>query len=154
MYRCIFLLGFLFLFTINLIAQDKKLSKEILVGFIFSPSATTIFEGDPPFSVDTSLFFTAAIVKGDWSIAPYYNFGSNGAGAFVNYNISNEFGAYIAIDKILTGNTGNYFLGFTTPILENYIQGYIEVGGTFGDDPTPFLGMGLYFNILKSIKSW
>ena len=92
------------------------------------------------------------MVKGDWSVAPYYNFGTNSAGAFLTYNIIAELGTYISSDKALTGNTGTYALGFTTPILEDYIQGYVEIGGTYGDDATAFFGVGLYFNILKSVK--
>ncbi|WP_298310122.1 hypothetical protein [uncultured Aquimarina sp.] len=135
-------------------SQNKKEPKELLIGLIFAPFAATTFEGDPPFSTDTSLFLTAAIAKGDWSFAPYYNFGSNSAGAFLTYNIIDQLGTYIASDKSFTGNTGTYSLGFTTPILQDYIQGYIEIGGTYGDDAIAFFGVGLYFNILKSVKSW
>lgn len=135
-------------------STDIAAPKELFIGLIFAPFAATTFEGDPPFSTDTSLFLTAALVKGDWSVAPYYNFGTNSAGAFLTYNIIAELGTYISSDKALTGNTGTYALGFTTPILEDYIQGYVEIGGTYGDDATAFFGVGLYFNILKSVKSW
>ncbi|KZS40155.1 hypothetical protein AWE51_25265 [Aquimarina aggregata] len=178
MYKNIFLGIILYFLTSSLIAQnqDKQASfginieisesyqfqesqhkgepKELFIGLIFAPFAATTFEGDPPFSTDTSLFLTAALVKGDWSIAPYYNFGTNSAGAFLTYNILDELGTYVSSDKALTGNTGTYALGFTTPILEDYIQGYVEIGGTYGDDATAFFGVGLYFNILKSVKSW
>ncbi len=135
-------------------SQNKDEPKELFIGLIFAPFAATTFEGDPPFSTDTSLFLTAAVVKGDWSVAPYYNFGTNSAGAFLTYNIIDDLGSYVSSDKALTGNTGTYALGFTTPILEDYIQGYVEIGGTYGDDATAFFGVGLYFNILKSVKSW
>ncbi len=156
MYKSFFLGLISFLFTIHMIAQeqDKKESKYLFAGIIYAPFAVTTFEGDPPFSTDASLFLTVGVAKGDWSFAPYYNFSSNNAGAFVTYNIFDELGSYISVDKALVGNTGNYSLGFTTPIIDNYIQGYIEIGSTYGDDATAFFGVGLYFNILKTIKSW
>lgn len=156
MYKSIFWGLIFILSTMNAMAQEqgKENSKELFAGIIYAPFAVTTFEGDPPFSTDTSLFLTVGLAKGDWSFAPYYNFSSNNAGAFVTYNIWDELGTYISVDKALVGNTGNYSLGFTTPILEDYIQGYVEIGSTYGDDSTPFLGVGLYFNILKPLKSW
>lgn len=68
------------------------------------------------------------------------------------YNISNELGAYIVADKAIRGNTGNYIVGFTTPVTADYIQAYIELGRSYGDGATTFLGLGVYFNILKSFK--
>lgn len=160
MNKSIFLVIILCLFTANVIGQNqdertKEESTELFVGLIFAPFAVTTFDGEEkPFSTDTSLFLTTAIAKGDWSFAPYYNFGSNSGGAFLTYNIVDELGTYIASDKSFNDNTGTYSLGLTTPILEDYIQGYIEIGGTYGDGATAFFGVGLYFNILKSVKSW
>ncbi|WP_394748866.1 hypothetical protein [Spongiimicrobium salis] len=156
MYKSIILGLLSFLSTINVTAQkqDKQESKQLFAGIIYAPFAVTTFEGDPPFTTDTSLFLTVGVAKGDWSFAPYYNFSANNAGAFVTYNIFDELGTYISVDKALTGNTGNFSLGFTTPIVDDYIQGYVEIGSTYGDDATAFLGVGLYFNILKPIKSW
>ncbi len=157
MYKSILLAIVLSLFTQNLTAQDvslekKKESVDFFVGFIFSPYAATTFNDDPIFTTGTALFFTTVVAKGDWSFAPYYNLSSNNVGAFVNYNISEKLGTYLVADKAIEGNTGNYILGFTTPVTADYIQAYIEVGSNYGDDPTPFLSLGLYFNVLKSIK--
>ena len=144
-------------FTQNLTAQlanqpAKETPVDFFAGFIIAPSAATTFDDDPVFSTSTTLFFTTVMVKGDWSFAPYYNLSSNNVGAFVNYNISNELGAYIVADKAIRGNTGNYIVGFTTPVTADYIQAYIELGRSYGDGATTFLGLGVYFNILKSFK--
>lgn len=157
--RPILLAIILSMFALNLMGQDQEVQskgepKELLVGLIFAPFAATIFEGNPPFSTGVSLFFATAVVKGDWSFAPYYSFASNGAGAFVTYNISDKIGTYVAADKTLGLNTGNYAFGLTTPIGADYIQAYVEIGRTYGDDSTAFFGVGLYFNLFKSVTSW
>lgn len=148
------------LFSINLTAQvDQPLSQEkndapleFYLGFIYAPSAATVFDNDPIFSSFNTLFFTPVVAKGDWSLAPYYNLSTNNTGAFLNYNVSDKLGAYIVGDKALQGNTGNYILGFTTPVAADYIQLYLEVGRTYGDNSSTFLAMGIYFNILQPIK--
>lgn len=160
MYRIIFLGIFLSLFPQNLKAQKgDQVTKiesptELSAGFIFAPYAATTFDDDPVFTSGTTLFLATVIAKGDWSFAPYYSFSANNVGAFVNYNISDKLGAYIVADKAIKGNNGNYILGFTTPMTADFIQGYIEIGSTYGDDPTPFLGLGIYFNIFKTLKKW
>lgn len=158
MYKLILFGILLNLFNPSLKAQnDAPANKvesptELFAGFIFAPYGATTFDDDPVFTAGTTLFFTTVVAKGDWSFAPYYNLGANNAGAFVNYNILDDLGAYFVLDKAIKGNTGNYILGFTTPVTADFIQAYIEVGSTYGDDPTPFLGVGVYFNILKQIK--
>ena len=134
--------------------QSQAQTKELYLGFTFSPQALTTFQGDPPFQLNTALYLGPTLVSGDWGVNPFYNFGANSLGVFLMYSFNPELGTYLVLDQNLTSNFGVYGVGFTTPLVEDYVQGFVEVGGNWGDNPEPSFMTGLYITFGKKLKEW
>lgn len=132
---------------------DVKNNK-IWLGFNFTPRAFSTFDGGKPFEVTSILYAVPTYITGKWAFSPFYNFNFNRAGIFANYNVNKNLGVYVLADQELDGNFGAYGAGVTTPLYEDWVLGFIEMGGTRGDNPQPALLVGLYINFGKTIKEW
>ncbi|MEM8584996.1 MAG: hypothetical protein AAGF87_12035 [Bacteroidota bacterium] len=122
-----------------------------LFGLTLAPQAITTFEGDPPFSTAMPVYIGPTWLSGSWGVSPFYNFGGHSLGVFLTYAFSADFGSYLVIDQSLNTNFGIYGLGFTTPLLEPYIQGFVEIGGSYGDVSGANLLIGAYFLLSKPL---
>lgn len=139
----------------SLQAQDNTAStKELSIGFTFGPHALTTFEGEQPFTIGTPLYLGPTFIKDNLGISPFYNFGGNSLGMFLTYQVTNDFGTYLVWDQSLNSKNGIYGLGLTTPLYKNYVVGFVEVGGFYGDAKGPEFLTGLYLTFGKTVKKW
>ena len=138
-------------------AQENTVSapkNKIWLGTIYSPRAFSTFDGGKPFDVTSVLYLVPTYITGKWAFAPFYNFSGNRTGIFTSYNINKNLGVYIFGDQDLDNNFGAYGIGATTPLYENWINGFIEIGGSRGNNPEPAFLVGLYISLGKTIKEW
>ncbi|MEL6393239.1 MAG: hypothetical protein AAFR97_10850 [Bacteroidota bacterium] len=122
-----------------------------LFGLTLAPQAITTFEGDPPFVTDMPVYIGPTWLSGAWGVSPFYNFGGHSVGVFLTYAFTPGFGSYLVVDQSLDTNFGIYGLGFTTPLVEPYILGFIEIGGSYGDVSGANLLIGAYFLLSKQL---
>jgi len=141
----------LFITTYSLHAQDNN---EIILGFTFAPQGISTFENDPPFQVITPLYLGPTWLNGKWGVNPFYSFGGNSAGVFLTYAITNDFGSYLVLDQSLNSNFGVYGVGLTTPLFENYVQGFVELARSYGDESQESLAIGMFISFGRTVKTW
>lgn len=135
--------------------EEEQKKNSFSLGFIYSPRAFNTFNGDDkPFKVDQTFYAVPKVTLDKWAVAPFYNFGGNRAGAFVSREITKTEGIYVFGDTSLDTNFGAYGLGLTTVLYKDLAQGFVEIGGTYGDNPEPALLIGLYIYFGKTIKKW
>ncbi|MEM6395995.1 MAG: hypothetical protein AAF741_06580 [Bacteroidota bacterium] len=131
--------------------ESTTTTSQWLFGLTLAPQAITTFEGDPPFVTDMPVYIGPTWLSGSWGVSPFYNFGGHSVGVFLTYAFTPDFGSYLVFDQSLDSNFGIYGLGFTTPLLESYIQGFVEIGGSYGDAPGANLLIGAYFLLSKQL---
>lgn len=125
------------------------------LGVIYSPRAFTTFNGDDkPFKVDQAFYLVPSVTLDKWTVAPFYNFGGNRVGAFLSRAITKTEGIYVFGDQSLDSNFGAYGVGLTTTLYKDLAQGFIEMGGSRGNNPEPAFLVGVYINFSKVLKKW
>ncbi len=146
----------LFLSVFGLTQQSQAQDNALWAGFTVAPRAITTFEGEPPFQVDVALYLGPSYFIKDLGISPFYSFGGNSAGVFLTYAFNEHIGSYLVLEHTLNTDFGVYGLGITTPLLDNYVQGFVEIGSSYGGDlnPQPALLTGVYLSFGKTIKEW
>ena len=151
-----FLSSLLFIaFSFALNAQDSSAPNNSLsLGFVFGASAITTFEGTPPFQLQSPIYFGPTYFSGPFGINPYYNFGSNGAGVFLMYGFSPDFGSYLVWEQSLDTDFGVFGVGLTTPLYENIVRGFVELGTSYGPDSGGYFVTGVYVTFAKLLKEW
>ena len=122
-----------------------------LFGLTLAPQAITTFDGDPPFETGMPVYIGPTWLSGKVGLSPFYNFGGHSVGLFLTYSFTPNFGSYLVVDQSLDTDFGIYGFGLTTPLVENYILGFVEIGGSYGEDPGPALLIGAYFLLSKSL---
>lgn len=131
--------------------EEPSTQSQWFFGLTLAPQAITTFEGNPPFVTAMPVYIGPTWASGSWGVSPFYNFGGHSLGVFLTYAFSGEFGSYLVVDQSLDTNFGIYGLGFTTPLLEPYIQGFVEIGGSYGDVSGANLLIGAYFLLSKQL---
>ena len=153
--KAFFILLWVAAFPLLLNGQTEETPQQSLsLGFTFGPSGITTFEGSPPFQIQTPLYFGPTYFNGNLGINPYYNFGTNGVGVFLMYAFTPDFGSYLVLEQSLDDPVGVYGLGLTTPLFENYVQGFVELGTSYGPGADLYFVMGMYITFGKELKSW
>lgn len=134
-------------------ASPAKKNK-IWIGAIYSPRAFNTFDGGKPFEVASVLYFAPTYKTGNWAFSPFYNFNENRTGIFTSYHINKKLGVYIFGDQSLSSNFGAYGAGITTPVYEDWINGFIEMGGSRGINPKTAFLVGFYISLGKTLNTW
>jgi len=135
-------------------AQETTPDNLLVAGFTFAPSAITTFDKEQPFEVGAALYLGPTYLKGDLGISPFYNFGGNSVGVFLTYQFNTNIGGYLVLDKSINANFGVYGVGLTTPLFDQYVQGFVEFGSSYGDIQQPALITGMYMTFGKTLKEW
>ena len=94
------------------------------------------------------------LLTGKWGVNPFYNFGGNSIGVFLTYQVTPDFGGYLVWDQSLTSDFGLYGFGLTSPLFENYVVGFAEIGSNYGEPAELTFIMGMYFIFGKGVKRW
>ena len=127
---------------------------ELQFGLITGLFGVTDFESSPPFNLARPVFIGPTLLHKKWAFSPFYNLGDNGLGMFLSYAISPEFGTYIVVDDQIDYDFGIYGLGFTTPIIQPFVQGFVEIGGTYGEVKQTTFSVGVWIVLSKRIATW
>lgn len=139
----------------SLVAQDNTAPEnDLIIGFTFAPQGITSFEGDPPFEVIAPLYFGPTWFKGKWGVNPFYSFGGNSIGVFVMHSFNDDLGSYLVLEQSLSSDFGLVGAGLTTPLFENYVQGFLELAHSYGDDAQMTMSLGMFISFGKSVKTW
>lgn len=132
-------------------SAEQAPQSQWLFGLTLAPQAITTFSGDPPFATAMPVYLGPSWLSGKWGVSPFYNFGGHSLGLFLTYAFTPNFGSYLVVDQSLNTDFGIYGFGLTTPLVDNYILGFVEIGGSYGEDPGPALLIGAYFLLSKSL---
>ena len=75
-------------------------------------------------------------------------------GMFLSYTFNEELGTYFVIDDHFDSGFGLYGLGLTTPVIQPFVQGFVELGRTYGPVIQTTFSVGLWFVLTKRVTSW
>ncbi|MEM7369978.1 MAG: hypothetical protein AAF587_15335 [Bacteroidota bacterium] len=159
MTRSIFSLCIIFFVTTNIIhAQtktDKQPNNQLYLGFTAGMYGLTDFQQSPPFDVQTPLYVGPTWIRNNLAVSPFYNIGGHSVGMFVTYAISKDLSTYLIIDDALNADQGFYGVGITTPIIDPYVVGFVEIDRTYGEvGSTPALLLGVWVSLGKKVAAW
>ncbi len=135
-------------------ADQSTDENELYIGLTIGAFGFTNFKGSQPFQVAYPLYVGPTWLKGNWALNPFYNVGNHSVGAFLAYTFNDDLGAYLVIDDSIGSNFGIYGVGITTPLVNPYVQGFVEIGGNYGDEPDPSLLFGVWITFGKKVASW
>ena len=133
---------------------DIAHNNELHFGLITGVFGVTDFESDPPFSLTRPLFIGPTWIHKKWAFSPFYNIGDHSAGMFLSYNFSQDLGTYFVVDDHLSSDFGIYGFGLTTPIIFPFVQGFVEIGSTYGEVNQTSLSIGAWIILSKKVSSW
>lgn len=134
--------------------EPEVKNNKLWLGFNFTPRAFSTFDGGNPFEVTSILYAVPTYITGKWAFSPFYNFNANRAGIFASYALNKGYGVYVLADQELGNNFGVYGAGVTKFLYKDWVQGFIEIGGTRGRESDPAFLVGLYITFGKTLKEW
>ncbi len=106
------------------------------------------------FDLEYALFVAPSWQHGNWAISPFYNIGEHSAGVSLSYSFHKHLTLYGVVEEAFKNKVGNYAVGINTLTLGNNIQGFVEVGKSYGEEISSSLLIGFSFSLSKNIISW
>jgi len=136
-------------------AQSTVSQKNVLsIGVDLDGFATANLQQLKSFGLEYALFVAPSWQHGDWAISPFYNIGENSAGLSLSYSFHKHLTVYGVVEEAFKNKLGNYALGINTLTLGNNIQGFVEIGKSYGEEISTSLLIGFSFSLSKNIISW
>ena len=148
----------LFLFSLCIFqtiqGQDEMDKNLLQLGVTTGIFGSTLLSESKPMTVNVPLFLGTTYIHGNLLISPFYNPSDHSIGGFLAYQLNEDLSTYVVVDDAIDEDFGIMGLGIMTPIINPYIQGFVEYTRSYGAINEGGISIGIWAPLNKTVLSW